>query len=161
MVGKKINGRKRHIAVDTNGNLLTAIILPANIADRDGAQALLNDLVDVCPSVRLIWADQGYTGPLAEWAQLLLQINLTIVKRSKEQVGFEVLPRRWVVERTIAWINRCRRLSKDFERHTHNCAAWVYWASLQSMLRRIFPFSPPNQPYCRHPSRSACSSHNQ
>lgn len=160
MRGKKINGRKRHIAVDTNGHLLTACIHAANISDRDGAQMLLNDLIDVCPSVRRVWADQGYTGPLAEWAHYLLQINLTIVKRIKDQVGFEVLPRRWVVERTIAWLNRCRRLSKDFERHSHNSLAWLYWASLQSMLRRIAP--PPNQerPYTRNPSRSQVSSLN-
>lgn len=72
-----------------------------------------------------------------------------IVERPEDQVGFQVLPRRWVVERTIAWVNRSRRLSKDFERHAKNSAAWLYWASIQRMLRRIVPPANHERPYKR------------
>jgi transposase len=95
------------------------------------------------------WADQGYAGDLVEWAAILLGITLSIVKRPNDQQGFVVLARRWVVERSIAWINRCRRLSKDFERHLKNSAAMVYWASIQRMLRALVPPVRQEQPYQR------------
>jgi transposase len=135
--GKQVNGRKRHFTVDTEGNLLVVQVHAANIQDRDGAEQVLAETHDLCPSVMYGWADQGYAGELVEWAAALLGITLAIVKRSTNQKGFVVLARRWVVERTIAWLNRCRRLSKDFEHHLKNSEAMVYWASIQRMLRRL------------------------
>jgi putative transposase len=95
------------------------------------------------------WADQSYRGDLLEWATKLLGITIEIVTRSANQVGFQVQPRRWVVERTIAWLNRCRRLSKDFEHHTKNSVAWIYWASIQRMLRYVAPAPNQGRPYVR------------
>lgn len=135
--GKQVNGRKRHLTVDTEGNLLVVQVHAANIQDHDGAEQVLAETHDLCPSVTYGWADQGYTGELVEWAAALLCITLSIVKRPSNQKGFVVLARRWVVERTIAWLNRCRRLSKDFEHHLKNSEAMVYWASIQRMLRRL------------------------
>lgn len=124
-------------------------VQPADVQDRIGAEAVLNETHELCPNVTYAWADQSYRGELVEWATKVLGITIEIVERQADQVGFVVLPRRWVVERAIAWLNRCRRLSKDFEHHAKNSAAWVYWASLQRMLRRLAP--PPNQepPYKR------------
>jgi transposase len=141
--GKQVNGRKRHLTVDTEGNLLVVHVHPANIQDRDGAEPVLAETHDLCPTVTYGWADQGYAGELVEWAATLLGITLAVVKRLTSQKGFVVLARRWVVERTFAWLNRCRRLSKDFEHLVNNSAAMVYWASIQRMLRRLAP--PPDQ----------------
>lgn len=100
--GKKINGRKRHIGVDTLGLLLIVIVTAASVQDRDGGKPLLNKLSRHCQRIRLIWADGGYAGKLLTWAKDKLSVVLTIVKRSDTTKGFQVLPRRWVVERTLA-----------------------------------------------------------
>jgi transposase len=147
--GKQVKGRKRQMVVDTEGNLLTAALHSAGIQDRAGAEDVLNETHDLCPSVTHGWADQSYTGELLEWASKMLGITIEIVKRPADQEGFILLPRRWVVERTIAWINRCRRLSKDFERHVKNSLAWIYWASIQRMLRYIAPDPDQERPYVR------------
>ncbi len=115
----------------------------ADIQDRAGAEPVLTETHDLCPTVTYGWAEQGYAGDLVEWAAAVLGITLSIVKRPTNQQGFRVLARRWVVERTIAWLNRCRRLSKDFEHDLKNSEAMVYWASVQHMLRRL---APPPQP---------------
>jgi putative transposase len=153
--GKQVSGRKRHLAVDTEGNLLVVQVHAANVQDRDGAEQVLAETHDLCPSVTYGWADQAYAGELVEWAATLLGITLSIMKRPSNQKGFAVLVRRWVVERSIVWLNRCRRLSKDFEHHLKNSEAMVYWASIQRMLRRLAP--PPNQerPYVRKPKVAA------
>lgn len=145
--GKHISGRKRHFTVDTEGNLLVVHVHAANIQDRNGAEAVLAETQDLCPSVTYDWADQGYAGDLVGSAATLLGITLTIVKRSADQTGFVVLARRWVVERTIAWLNRCRRLSKDFEHHVKHSEAMVYWASIQRMLRYLAAASRHERPY--------------
>jgi putative transposase len=147
--GKQVKGRKRQFVVDTAGNLLAVAVHAANISDQEGVQAVLNETHDLCPEVIHAWADQSYRGVLLEWAATLLTITIEIVTRSADQVGFVVQPRRWVVERSIAWVNRCRRLSKDFEHLAKNSAAWIYWASIQRMLRYLAP--PPDQerPYLR------------
>lgn len=147
--GKQLNGRKRHLTVDTEGNLLVAHVHAANIQDRDGAEPLLSETHELCPSITYGWADQSYRGDLVESATRLFGITIAIVSRPADEVGFVVLPRRWVVERTIAWINRCRRLSKDFEHHAKNSAAWIYWASIQRMLRSLAPPSDQEPPYAR------------
>jgi putative transposase len=115
--GKKVKGRKRHILVDVLGLLLAVYVHPADIQDREGAKGLLaRAKAKGFPRLQLIWADGGYSGLLlAVWALLTTGWLLTIVERAAGQVGFQVLPRRWVVERTLAWLGRYRRLSKDYE----------------------------------------------
>jgi len=146
---KQVKGRKRQLIVDTEGNLLTLTVHAANIQDRDGVQPALNETQDMCPTVSYAWADQSYRGDLIEWAAKVLGITIEIVTRPADQVGFQVQPRRWVVERTIAWINRCRRLSKDVEHLAKNSAAWIYWASIQRMLRFLAPSPEQERPYLR------------
>jgi transposase len=106
--GKKVNGRKRHIAVDTIGLLLTVLITAASVQDRDAAKPLLWNLKKAFPAIRHAWADGGYAGKLVTWATITLKLTLQIVKRPDDLHTFKVLPRRWVVERTLAWITRHR-----------------------------------------------------
>jgi putative transposase len=116
--GKKINGRKRHLLVDTLGLLIAVVVHPADVQDRDGAKLLLDRLAQTWKRLRLIWADGGYAGQLIAWVRALRKRNpvrLEIVKRSDDIKGFKVLPRRWGVERTFGWLGRQRRLSKDYE----------------------------------------------
>lgn len=113
--GKKINGRKRHIAVDTLGLLFAVLVIGAATQDRDGARPLLTLLADSCCRVRLIWADGGYAGKLLDWTTTTIKIAITIVKRTDDVAGFQVLPRRWVVERTLAWITGHRRCVRDYD----------------------------------------------
>lgn len=136
--GKCIKGRKRHLLTDTNGLLVTAIVHAADIQDRDGAPLVLASVRQTHPWLRHVFADGGYAGPKLEAA--LAQIgtwSLEIIKRSDTAKGFELLPRRWVVERTIAWINRNRRLAKDFEATIESALAWIMIASIKLLSRRI------------------------
>jgi len=135
--GKKIKGRKRHIIVDTTGLLLKVKVHSADIQDRDGAKLILENFMDEHPELRLIWADGGYRGALIEWVEKELGIKLEIIKRSDDVKGFEVLPRRWVVERTLAWISRNRRMSKDYERITETEESWVYLGMILLMIKRF------------------------
>jgi transposase len=132
---KKVNGRKRHIAVDTSGLLLTVVITAASVQDRAGARPLLWNLHRACRRVRLVWADAGYTGKLAAWATAM-NMTLQIVAR-REQHIFEVLPRRWVVERTFAWISKHRRTVRDYEHLTSSHEAMITWAMIALMTRRL------------------------
>ena len=136
--GKCIKGRKRHILTDTNGLLVGAIVHAADIQDRDGAPVLLASIRKTLPWLRHVFADGGYAGPKLEDA--LAQIGtwtLEIIKRSDTAKGFELLPRRWVVERTIAWLNRNRRLAKDFEKTVESAVAWIMIASIKLLSRRM------------------------
>lgn len=135
--GKKINGRKRHIVVDTLGLLLCVLITPASVQDRDGAHTLLNQLAAGCRRVRLVWADGGYAGKFVVWANTVHKIVVQIVKRTDDTTGFQVLPRRWVVERTLAWITRHRRCVRDYERLPENHAAMVRWTMIHITSRRL------------------------
>ena len=137
--GKKIKGKKRHILVDTVGLLLHAVIHPGDIQDRDGGVLVLRSLFGLHPFLRKLFADGGYQGPQFRTAQkkALPHLSTEIVKRPDRAKGFEVLPRRWVVERTFAWLNRCRRLAKDFENLTRNALAFLRLASIRLMLRKI------------------------
>jgi transposase len=136
--GKKINGRKRHIATDTQGNLVGLVVHEADIQDRDGAPLVLAAIRSLYPWLRHIFADGGYAGD-----KLRASLNgkgawtLEIIKRSDHGKGFEVLPRRWVVERTFAWLGRCRRLAKDFEATIASAVAWVFIAHIRILTRRI------------------------
>ncbi|WP_083661997.1 IS5 family transposase [Actinophytocola xanthii] len=135
--GKKINGRKRHIVVDTLGLLLCVLITPASVQDRDGARPLLNQLATACRRVRLVWADGGYAGTLLDWAKTNHKILVQIVKRTDNVAGFQVLPRRWVVERTLAWITRHRRCVRDYERLPEHHAAMVRWTMIRITSQRL------------------------
>ena len=135
---KKVKGRKRHILVDTLGNLLEVVVGAANENDRDGGKALLTK-VEHFITVRLLklWADQGYQGDWEAWLYNEWNILLEIVSRQDGQRGFAVQPRRWVVERTFAWLGKYRRLSKDYERCTHSSEGMIYLASIRTMLKRM------------------------
>jgi putative transposase len=136
--GKKINGRKRHIAVDTVGNLLEVVVHAAGIQDYHGAKLILNKMVETVSSVKKLWADGIYrNGGLVDWVRETLNISLDVVDREPGQVGFQVLPRRWVVERTFAWLGRYRRLSKDYERCTKSSEGVIYISSIHTMLKRL------------------------
>ncbi|MFE9975653.1 IS5 family transposase [Streptomyces hirsutus] len=124
--GKKINGRKRHIATDTFGLLLTVIVTAASVSDRDAGADLLRALRERHHALRLVWADGGYTGWLVTFAAGVLALALTIVKRPDDITGFTVLPRRWVVERTFAWLIRARRLARDYETRTDSAEAMTW-----------------------------------
>jgi transposase len=132
---KKVNGRKRHIAVDTAGLVLAVVITAASVQDRDGAKPLLWNLSRCCTRIRLAWADAGYSGKLVIWAADL-KIRLEIV-RKRDAHAFEVLPRRWVVERTLAWITAHRHCARDYERLPESHEAMVLWAMIALMTQRL------------------------
>ena len=136
--GKKVKGRKRHIITDTNGFLVHAIIHSADIQDRDGAPMVLQDIRYRFPWLRHVFADGGYAGDKLKTALTKIgDWTIEIIKRSDRANGFIVLPRRWVVERTFAWLNRNRRLAKDFERSIASATTWLFMASVQFLARRV------------------------
>jgi transposase len=135
--GKKVNGRKRHILVDTLGLLLVLVVHTADIQDRDGLALVCRRLRRRFPWLRLIFADGGYQGETAACAAAQEGLRLTIVTRDPGTRGFAVLPRRWVVERTFAWLGRNRRLAKDFETTVTSALTMAYLASLQLLVRRL------------------------
>lgn len=135
--GKRVNGTKRHIAVDTLGLLLAVVVTAASVQDRDGAMPLLERLCRTCLRIALVWADSAYAGRLVGWAAEKLALKLAIVKRTDDMQGFVVLPRRWVVERTLAWITRRRRCVRDYERRAESHEAMVRWAMTLVMARRL------------------------
>ena len=134
-----MKGRKRHIVVDTMGLLLAVVVHAADIQDRDGAKLVLSKLQGRFPRLRLIWADSAYAGQLVDWASAWGGWLIEVVKRARNSHSFEVLPRRWVVERTLGWLGRNRRLSKDYEELTESSEAWVYIAMTHLMLKRLRP----------------------
>lgn len=137
--GKKVKGRKRHILVDTMGLLLIVLVHAANIQDRNGAKLVFDKAKQYFSHLSLIWADGGYAGKLIAWVFNTHGWMLEIVKRSDNMKGFQVLPRRWVVERTFAWLSFCRRLSKDYEVLPETSEAMIYVAMIRLMVRRLAP----------------------
>jgi len=131
---KRVNGRKRHITVDTLGLLLAVNVTPANTQDRDGARPVIARAAQ--HGVRHIWADHAYHGDLVNNARNLLGVTIEIVRRLPDSKDFQVLPRRWVVERTFAWISRRRRCARDYERLPQHHETTVYWAAILHMTRR-------------------------
>ena len=135
---KKVKGRKRHIVVDTEGLLLTVLVHAASIQDRDGGADTLKVVRKRFPFLQLIWADGGYQGAKFKTAfDKIAAWKLRVVKRCDDHTGFQVLPRRWVVERTFAWIGRNRRMAKDFERLIETATAYILIAMIQLMTRRL------------------------
>ena len=137
--GKLITGRKRHILVDTCGLLLAVVVTAASVQDRDGARLLLQRLAGFCKKLRLIWVDGAYRGPLVDWVAERFRFRLMPVLRPDGQKGFAVLARRWVVERTFAWLGHNRRLSKDYERLPASSEAFIYIAMTRIMVRQLAP----------------------
>src|SRR2546430_4201659 len=137
--GKKVSGRKRHILVDTLGLLLSVAVHSASIQDRDGVELVLDRRTRrLFPFIERIYGDGGYQGPkAATGAAKTGRWKIVIVARPTTAVGFEVLPKRWIVERTFAWINCFRRLVRDFERYARTVAAFIRLAMIRIMLRRL------------------------
>jgi len=140
--GKKVKGRKRHILVDTLGLVLMVIVHAADIQDRDGAKLLFKKCTGRFPRLQRIWADGGYAGALVDWVLTTYQWILDIVKRDASVSGFQVLPRRWVVERTFGWFGRYRRLSKDYEGLPETSEAAIYAVMTHLMVRRLAKAQP-------------------
>jgi putative transposase len=149
MGGKRISGRKRHYLVDTEGHLLAVLVERADVADRAAAPWLFRAIDHRWTRLQKIWADQAYNGDLGEWLAIVYGIELEVVERPVGQKGFAVLPRRWAVERTIAWQGRHRRLSKDYEQTAAASETWCYIASIALLLRRLRPNPALEPPYAR------------
>jgi putative transposase len=138
--GKKITGRKRHILVDTQGNILALKVTTADVQDRDGAKLLLNVLTMAFGWLMLIWADGGYAGKLIEYVAEIprhRRVKLEIVKRSDDIKGFKVVPKRWIVERTFGWLIQSRRLVRDYEVKIEHLEAMIFLSMSKRMLARI------------------------
>ena len=159
MPGKKILGRKRHLLVDTQGFVLAVAVHSAALADRDGAKLLLRECAHAFPRLVHVFADHGYAGPLIQWIKEHLGweteivpkptnesrhdwvlINGQPVRQSKPKGGFQVQRRRWVVERTFAWLSRFRRLARDYEGLPTSSEAFIHVATIRSFLKRLAPF---------------------
>jgi transposase len=134
---KLINGRKRHIAVDTKGFPVMIMVTPADMQDRDAARELLWRLRLMHPQITRVWADSAYAGQLVTWAEDFLHITFKTVSRPKCAKGFVVLPRRWRVERTLGWIMNARRNARDYERLPQFSEAHLNWAPVTLMVRRL------------------------
>jgi putative transposase len=136
--GKLVKGRKRHIVVDTMGCLIVVWVHAANMFDGKAARQVITNLFLLLHTVKLIWADSAYSGAeLFDWVSDQFECILEVVRKEKGLQGFHVLPRRWVVERTFAWLIRSRRLNKDYERKPTSSEAQVYLASGRLLLRQI------------------------
>jgi transposase len=134
--GKKVWGRKRNAVVDTQGDLLELAVTAANVQDWDAACGLMRKARRLYPWLARIWADSSYAAEKTQDAAQILKLVVEIVRRCGDVRGFVVLPRRWVVERTFAWLNRCRRLTKDFERSIPSAEAWIWIAAVRLQIRR-------------------------
>ncbi len=139
MPGKLIKGKKRHVLVDTQGLLLRGLVTAADVQDRDGGITLLANLFGLFPFLRKLFADGAYERPVFHGAPagILPRLETEIVKRSDRANGLVVLPKRWIVERSIAWLNRCRRLAKDWENRNRNALGFRKLASIRLMLRKL------------------------
>jgi len=137
--GKRIKGRKRHLLVDTLGLVLGVAVTPASTTERDGAQRVLGRVLGWFTWLRILWVDGGYTGEtFAQWVKRLRpKLAVIVVKRSDATVGFKVLPRRWIVERTFGWLMHQRRLARDYETTETSAEAWIYIAMIRIQLRRL------------------------
>ena len=136
--GKQITGRKRHIVVDTMGLILAVVVHAASWQDQDGACCLMAKLAELCPRLRRLFADSAYgRSGLPDWVKKSFGWVLNVVKRPEGSEGFVVLPKRWIVERTFAWLVRCRRHSRDYERNSDNSEAMIHITMIQLMSRRL------------------------
>src|SRR5512141_1131395 len=142
--GKKISGRKRHVAVDCLGLILFMTITPASVQDRDAARSLIKTLVSLYGRLQIIWVDGGYLGALVNWVKQLRpfgKLRLEIVRRCDQLKGFRVLPKRWIVERTFGWFFKSRRLRSDYEVRLDHSEAMIRICMIRLMLRRLAKFA--------------------
>lgn len=135
--GKKVKGRKHHIVIDTTGCVLAVTVHAANVHDSQGARSLVERLFETAPTVKWIWADQAYEGDLVKWVKATFSCTLDIVYKTEK--AFVLLPRRWVVERTFAWLSRYRRLAREYEKRPASSVAMIYAASIRIMLKKLYP----------------------
>ena len=135
--GKKTKGRKRHLMTDTLGNVLEVVVHGADIQDRVGGKSLINKMANIFVTLRRVWADGAYIGRIQQLCHLKLGALMSVIKRNTDLKKFVVLPKRWIVERTIAWLNNFRRLSKDYEIRADSSVAWVKLASIRIMTKKI------------------------
>ena len=139
--GKRVRGRKRHLLVDTGGLLLHRVVHSASVQDRAGARLVLHGVHDRFPGLQLVWVDGGYVNVvdacLITWARTEEDLTVVVVPRNADVQGFQVLPRRWVVERTFGWLARCRRLARDYERKTAHAEAMIDVAMIRLMAARL------------------------
>ncbi|MBL1102631.1 IS5 family transposase [Streptomyces coffeae] len=135
--GKKINGRKRHMVVDTRGLPLLVLVTPADLHDAAAAKEVLFRLRLMHPEITIVWADSAYAGKLVGWAKQHLSLTIKPVSRPKDASGFVVLPRRWVVERSLAWMMHARRHARDYERLVQHSETLITWAAITLMTRRL------------------------
>jgi transposase len=142
---KRINGRKRFIVTDTLGLLIVVAVMAASVQDRDGAKTTLLSMYLTVP-VRFVFADAGFAGRLVDWAAAILRTTLHIVRKPDGQRGFAVIPRRWAVERTLAWLTAHRRLARDYERDPAISEAMIRWAAINTMTRRLARGRPATRP---------------
>jgi len=146
--GKKVKGRKRHILVDTLGLLIAVVVTSANVQDYHGAKPVLKKVKDRCPRLKVVWVDGIYEKEwLIAWTKSECGWELQVIKRTDDTKGFKLLPKRWVVERTFAWLGRYRRLSKDYERLPETSEAMIQLAMIHIMVRRL-------EPTCQYPLSS-------
>ncbi len=135
--GKKINGRKRHVVVDTRGLPILVLVTPADLHDKHVARDVLTRVRLSNPQLTQVWADSAYGGTLIGWAAQRLRLTINVVPRPRNQHQFVVLPRRWIVERTLSWIMRARRNCRDYERTAAHSEAMITWAAITLMTRRL------------------------
>ena len=135
--GKKVKGRKRHSIVDTLGLRIIVMVTAASVQERDGGQELLIDVQRKTRRLKKVYAAQGYTQWLVAWSAKFQTCVLEIVQKLPDQQGFQVQPKRWLVERSFAWMNNDRRLRKDYERTVTSSEGMIYLASIRLMLRRL------------------------
>ena len=146
--GKRVQGRKRHIVVDTLGLLIAVVVTGANVQDYHGAKPVLGTVKDRRPRLKVVWADGIYDKQwLIDWVRTECGWELVITKRSDKEKGFKVVPKRWVVERTFGWLGRYRRLSKDYEKLPETSEAMIRLAMIHIMVRRL-------EPTCQYPLTS-------
>lgn len=139
MVEKKVNGRKRQFWVDTNGFLLRVLVHAANISDTEGAAWLLEAHHRSFPRLKEIRVDEGYKAGVSEWLENNTTIRLNVIEKPVGQKGFAVIPKRWVVERSIAWAGRNRLASKEYNRNLESSEAFIYLGSIAMLLNRLYP----------------------
>jgi putative transposase len=138
--GKNVTGRKRHSLVDTLGLMMKVVVTAGNVQDRDGAKLILEELTQQANTIKrlkLIWVDGSYRGALIAWVAEHFGWKLEVVEKPKDQVGFQILPKRWIVERTFAWLVRQRRLARDYERLPETSESFIYVAMIRLMVRRL------------------------
>jgi len=136
---KNVRGRKRQLIVDTNGLVLRVLVHAADISDSEGGEWLLLNHLSAFPQLEIIRVDQGYKESFCTWVATTTDWTVEVIAKPADQEGFAVIPKRWVVERTFAWLGRYRQLSKEYDRRPESTEGWIYLASIDMLLKRLHP----------------------